>query len=76
MPNPPPIVVPGGPIPIDILAQSPAKTQADLQAICLFRSSIANTPHGSLVETNEKLKGLLDRCASRSCFGANWERRS
>jgi hypothetical protein len=62
------MVAPGGPIPIDILAQSPAETQTDLQAICLFRSSIANTLHGSLVELNEKLKGLLDRVRQAELF--------
>ncbi len=60
--------VPGGPVPIDILAQSPAETQTDLQVICLFRSSTANTLHGSLVETNEKLKGLLDRVRQPELF--------
>src|SRR5271170_7920937 len=56
------------PIPIQILAQSPAETTTDLQAICLFRSSPLNTLHGSLVETNEKLKGLLDRIRKPELF--------
>ena len=47
------IDIKGAPIPIQILAQSPAETTTDLQAICLFRSSPVNTLHGSLTETNE-----------------------
>jgi Cytosol aminopeptidase family, N-terminal domain len=49
-----------GPVPIQVLAESPAETATDLQIICLFRSSPENTFHGSLKEMNEKLKGLLD----------------
>jgi Cytosol aminopeptidase family, N-terminal domain len=56
------------PIPIQILAQSPADAKTDLQAICLFRSSPLNILHGSLVETNEKLKGLLDRIRKPELF--------
>jgi len=55
-------------IPIQVLAQSPADTKTDLQAICLFRSSPLNALHGSLVETNEKLKGLLDRIRKPELF--------
>jgi len=50
----------GAPLPIRVLAQSPAETTTELQVICLFRSSPTNTLHGSLTETNEKLHGLLD----------------
>ena len=50
----------GAPLPIRVLAQSPAETTTELQVICLFRSSPINTLHGSLTETNEKLHGLLD----------------
>jgi len=52
--------VAGAPVPIQILAQSPADTTSDLQVICLFRSSPVNTLHGSLTEMNEKMKDLLD----------------
>jgi hypothetical protein len=31
----------------------------ELQVICLFRSSLVNTLHGSLTETNERLKDVL-----------------
>jgi hypothetical protein len=62
------IDVPGGPIPIRILAQSPADTTTELQVICLFRSSPANTLHGSLTEANEKLKGLLERVRQPGLF--------
>jgi hypothetical protein len=58
----------GAPIPIRILAQSPADASTDLQVICLFRSSPANTLHGSLMETNEKLKGLLERIRKPELF--------
>lgn len=54
------VEISGGPLPIRVLAQSPAETTTDLQVICLFRSSPANTLHGSLTEANEKLRGLLD----------------
>jgi hypothetical protein len=53
---------------VQVLAQSPADTTTDLQVICLFRSSPVNTLHGSLVETNEKLRGLLDRIRNPSLF--------
>ncbi len=66
--QPVPIDVPKAPIPVQILAQGPADTNTDLQVICLFRSSPENTLHGSLVETNEKLKGLLDRVRKPNLF--------
>ena len=56
------------PIPIQILVQSPAETDTDLQVICLFSSSPANTLHGSLVEANDRMRGLLDRVRSSSLF--------
>jgi hypothetical protein len=56
------------PIPIQVLVQSPAETTADLQVICLFRSLPLNTLHGSLLEMNEKLKGLLDRVHKPELF--------
>ena len=66
--SPPRIEVPGGPMPIWVLAQSPADTSTDLQVMCPFRSSPANTLHGSLVEINEKLNGLLDRIRKPELF--------
>jgi hypothetical protein len=62
------IAIPGASIPIRVLVQSPAETDAELQIICLFRSDPSNTLHGSLVETNEKLKGLLDRIRKPPLF--------
>jgi hypothetical protein len=62
------IDIPNAPIPIQVLALSPADTNADLQVICLFRSSPVNTLHGSLLETNEKLNGLLDRIRNPNLF--------
>lgn len=56
------------PIPIHVLAESPAETNADLQVICLFRSSPRSALHGSLVEMNEKLNGLLDRIRQPQLF--------
>jgi Cytosol aminopeptidase family, N-terminal domain len=56
------------PIPMRVLVQSPADTETDLQIICLFRSDSSNTLHGSLVETNEKLKGLLDQIRKPTLF--------
>jgi hypothetical protein len=55
------IRIANGPVPIRILVQSPADTATDLQVICLFQSIPSNTLHGSLVEINQKLKGLLDK---------------
>jgi Cytosol aminopeptidase family, N-terminal domain len=62
------IAIADAPIPIRILVQSPAETDAELQIICLFRSDPSNTLHGSLVEANEKLKGLLDRIRKPTLF--------
>jgi hypothetical protein len=58
----------GAPVPIRVLAQGPAETTADLQVICLFRSSPVNTLHSSLTETNEKLHGLLDQVRRPELF--------
>ena len=62
------IDVASAPVPIRILVQSPADTTTDLQVICLFRSSPVNALHGSLVEMNKKLKGLLDRIRKPDLF--------
>src|SRR5580698_7734782 len=62
------IPISGAPIPMRILVQSPAETDTELQIICLFRSEPSNTLHGSLVEANEKLKGLLDRIRNPTLF--------
>jgi hypothetical protein len=66
--HPVPVDIPNSPIPVQILPQSPADTTTDLQVICLFRSSPANTLHGSLLEINEKLQGLLDRVRNPNLF--------
>jgi hypothetical protein len=60
--------IPGAPIPIGILAQSPAETRTELQVVCLFRSEPVNTLHGSLAELNEKMKGLLERVRKPDLF--------
>ena len=57
-----------GPVPIQVLAESPAETAPDVQVICLFRSSPENALHGSLMEMNEKLGGLLDRIRRPDSF--------
>ena len=51
-----------------VLIQSPADTVTELQIICLFESSPENTFHGSLVELNEKLHGLLDQIRKPTLF--------
>jgi hypothetical protein len=56
-------------LPVTVLVQSPAETKTDLQIICLFLSSPANQLHGSLIETNEKLHGLLDQVRKPELFG-------
>jgi hypothetical protein len=56
------------PIPIRVLAQSPADTDTYLQVVCLFRSSPANKLQGASAEINEKLAGLLDRVRSPQLF--------
>jgi hypothetical protein len=62
------IDIANAPIPMQVLVQSPAETNTDLQVICLFRSSPVNTLHGSLTEMNEKLKRLLDRVRKPELF--------
>jgi len=54
-----------------VLVQSPAETDTDLQIICRFESVPENTLHASLIETNEKLKGLLDKIRSPTLFHEN-----
>jgi hypothetical protein len=51
--------VANSPFPVRVLIQSPAESETELQIICLFESVPANTLHGSLLELDEKLKGLL-----------------
>jgi Cytosol aminopeptidase family, N-terminal domain len=55
-------------LPIDVRAQSPAETTTELQVICLFQSSPENTLHGSLLELNEKLNGLIERVRKPELF--------
>jgi hypothetical protein len=62
------IRIPNAPIPTRVLVQSPADTDTELQIICLFRSDPSNILHGSLIETNEKLKGLLDQIRNPPLF--------
>ena len=62
------IRISNAPIPTRVLVQSPADTDTELQIICLFRSDPSNTLHGSLIETNEKLKGLLEQIRKPALF--------
>src|SRR5271170_676154 len=62
------IQVPGALIPTRILVQGPAETVTELQTICLFASAPENTLHGSLLEINEKLKGLLEQIRKPTLF--------
>ncbi|MGA7225794.1 MAG: M17 family peptidase N-terminal domain-containing protein [Candidatus Acidiferrales bacterium] len=55
-------------IPVQVLVQSPAETTTELQIICLFQSAPENTPHGSLVEINQKLQGLLEQIRTPALF--------
>jgi hypothetical protein len=54
-----------------MLVQSPAETRTDLQIFCLFRSSPMNPLHGSLIEINEKLHGLLDQLRTHGLFNGD-----
>jgi hypothetical protein len=58
-------------LPVSVLTQSPADTKTDLQIICLFNSLPADTLHGSLVEIDEKLHGLLDQIRKPSLFNGD-----
>ena len=58
------IQVAGAPIATRVLVQSPAETVTDLQVICLFEASQESPLKGALLETNEKLKGLLEHPAT------------
>ena len=51
-----------------VLLQSPAGTDTELQIICLFESTPENTLHGSLAEVNEKLQDLLDQIRNPALF--------
>ena len=53
---------------VQVLPQSPASARTDLQVICLFTSAPANTLHGSLLDLNERLKGLLERIRKPQLF--------
>jgi hypothetical protein len=55
-------------IPVQVLVQSPADTNTELQIICLFQSAPENALHGSLVEINQKLEGLLEQVRSPALF--------
>jgi len=62
------IQIPGAPVATRVVMQSPAETETELQIICLFESAPENTLHGSLLEMNEKMKGLLDRLRRPTSF--------
>jgi hypothetical protein len=62
------IQVPGALIPTRVLVQGPAETITELQTICLFASAPENPLHGSLLELNEKLKGLLEQIRKPTLF--------
>jgi len=62
------IKIANAPVPMRILVLSPADSDSELQVICLFASDPSNTLHGSLVEMNEKLRGLLDRVRNPDLF--------
>lgn len=55
-------------MPVQVLVQSPADTNTELQIICLFQSVPENALHGSLIEINQKLQGLLEPIRKPSLF--------
>jgi len=60
------------PVPkVIVLAQSPAETKTDLQIFCLFRSTPDNSLHGSLIEIDEKLHGLLSQIRTPNLFNGD-----
>lgn len=69
--EPPSLPVANAAIPTRVLSQGPAETVTDLQVICLFHSDASNQLHGALTETNEKLKGLLDRLRKPELFAGD-----
>jgi hypothetical protein len=62
------IEVAGASIATRVLVRSPAETVTDLQVICLFEASAESPLKGALLETNEKLKGLLERIRKPTLF--------
>lgn len=62
------LTVPNASFPVDVLVESPAVTRTDLQAICLFQSDPSHTLHGSLMEIDQKLGGLLSQVHKSSMF--------
>jgi len=58
-------------IPTRVLSQSPTDTATELQMICLFHSDPSNSLHGALLETNEKLRGILDRVRKPELFAGD-----
>jgi Cytosol aminopeptidase family, N-terminal domain len=62
------LAIPNASFPVNVLVESPADTKTDLQAICLFQSDPGNTLHGSLMEIDEKLGGLLGKIRKNNLF--------
>ena len=58
--------IPSATFPVEVLVKSPPDTNTELQVICLFESVPSNTLHGSLIEMDNKLNGLLDVIRSPS----------
>jgi Cytosol aminopeptidase family, N-terminal domain len=54
-----------------VLVQSPANTRTDLQIFCLFQSSPNNSLHGSLIEIDENLHGLLTQLRTPNLFSGD-----
>ncbi len=54
--------------PVQVLVQGPAETTTELQIICLFQSAPENSLHGSLVQINQKLQGLLEQLRTPALF--------
>lgn len=58
----------GSSVPVQVLVQGPAETNTELQIVCLFQSAPENSLHGSLVDINQKLQGLLEQLRTPALF--------
>jgi hypothetical protein len=58
-------------VPVDVLVQSPAATNTELQIICLFHADPGTSFQGSLTEIDEKLGGLLTALRKQNLFAGN-----
>jgi hypothetical protein len=55
-------------LPVSVLSQGPSDSDTDLLVFCLFRSSPRNKLSASLIETDDKLHGLLTEIRKPGLF--------